>query len=150
MAWSDYSASIELIAGASMNALADGAWVTGGVINNATAKAELMDIAVRLSAAVTPVGAANRIDVYLVPDANPDDGSGVFATSRADVAADTPAQYKVGEIPGMVVASGFRYGVLRGVIIPPGRYKIQIENNLGVAFPSSDASACEGFTYGPA
>ena len=150
MTWTAFSASVELIAGTALNALANGSWATGAAVTNASDKTELMDVAIRLSAAVTPVGASNRIDVYLIPDADPDDGTGVYATSRADVAADTPAQYKVGEIAGMVLASGFRYGMLRGVIIPPGRFKIQIENNLGAALPTSDTSACEGFKYGPA
>lgn len=150
MAWSAFSGAVTLIAGTALNALADGAWVTGASVNNTTDKNELMDIAVRLSSAVTPVGAANRIDVYLIPDADPDDGTGIFVTSRNDVAADTPTQYKAGEIPGMVIASGFQHGMLRGVIIPPGRFKVQLENNLGVAFPATDTSACEGFKYGPA
>jgi hypothetical protein len=150
MAWTAFSGAVTLIAGTSLNSLANGGWVTGATVDNSTDKTEMMDIAVRLSSAITPFGAGARIDVYLIPDANPDDIGGIFANSRADVSADTPAQYKVGEIPGMAVASSFQRGVLRGVVIPPGRFKIQLENNLGVAFPSNDNNACEGFKYGPA
>ena len=131
MTWSAFSSAVDLIATATLNSLADGAWATGAAVDNSSGLNELMDVAVRLASAITPVGADARIDVYLVPDADPDDGSGIFVTSRADVSQDTPAQYKAGEIPGMVVASGFRYGVLSGVVIPPGRFKIQIENNIG-------------------
>lgn len=149
MTWSAYKTGVTLIAGTSLNALADGSWATGATVDNSSDRDELMDIAIRLNSAVTPVGDSNRIDVYLLPEADPD-GSVVIVTSRADVSADTPPQYKVGEIAGMVVASGFQRGVLAGVVIPPGNFQIQIENNLGVALPSVDTNACEGFKYGPA
>lgn len=149
MAWTAYSSAVTLIAGGTLNALGNGSWATGAAVNNGTDKNELMDVAVRLNSAITPSGATARIDVYLIPDTNPG-GTAAYATSRDDVSADTPTQYKVGEIPGMDVASGFRYGMLAGVVIPPGNFKIQIENNMGVAFPSSASNACEGFKYGPA
>lgn len=150
MTWTAYSGAVTLIAGATLNGITNGSWATGAAVDNSSDLNELMDVSLRLSSAVTPSGAATRIDVYLVPDTDPDDGTGLYATSRDDVAADTPAQYKVGEIGAMVVASGYRYGMLRGVVIPPGRFKIQIENNLGVSFPATATNACEGFKYGPA
>ncbi len=149
MTWTAYSSAVTLIAGTSLNGLTNGSWATGAEVNNGTDRNELMDVAVRLDSAITPSGNAARIDVYLIPDTSPG-GTAAYATSNADVSADTPAQYKVGEIPGMAIASGFRYGLLAGVIIPPGKFKIQIENNMGASFPSNNNNACEGFKYGPA
>ena len=60
--------------------------------------------------------------------------------------AVAPANLLVGTI-SMIASTSTSYMVLRGIVLPPSKFKINIQNNLGVAFPTSSSSTCLLYRY---
>ena len=148
--WVGYSAGAVWIGTAysgstSLSALANGSWATSGatLIDNSTNLKLYCDIEVVLASAVTAGSGAPNVSVYLIPAP---DGTNL-ATPPGSSAAAAPGIYFVGNILANASAS-FTRGTLRGVVLPPGKFALLIQNNLGVAFPTSSSNTVTGYTYG--
>ena len=140
--WTAYGAGITLIAGTSMNALGNGSYALGAEIDNGTDKDEYLDIVLKLNSAVAAGAGVPAVDVYLLPCP---DGTN-YPTPPGGSAGATPTIYLAGSIPA-IASANFTIGVLRGVILPPGKFKVEARNNLGVAFPASDLNELKGYKY---
>jgi hypothetical protein len=107
-------------------------------IDNSTALDVFADFSMALGS-VTPV-APNYIGVYLHP-LNQDGtifGDGRFASSAAGPPAST---YWVGNIVVPTGGPAANYGMVRGIILPPGQFKFVIYNQLGVTMAGSANTA---------
>jgi hypothetical protein len=117
-----------------LNSIASGnAILSGTQIDNSTNLDVFADVEVVLASLA--VVAPNNVGVYLYPlnsDASTY-GDGRFGTSAA---GPPPAQYMVGTI-GLVVATQAQQGTLRGIIMPPGKFKFVLHNQAGIAFAAS-------------
>jgi hypothetical protein len=117
-----------------LNSIASGnAILSATQIDNSSALDMFADVEVVLAslAAVAP----NYVGVYFYPlnsDASTY-GDGRFGTSAAG--PPTPTYY-VGSIV-MVAATQAQQGTLRGIILPPGKGKFVLYNQMGVAFAAA-------------
>jgi hypothetical protein len=144
--WDTPGSADTLVAGASLNALADGSGVIGSEIDNTSARKTLMDIWLKVDTNITSVGTDSRVDLYLIPA--PD------GTNYPDPPGATPADitpnYYVGSISSVKrdgSVTNFTSGVLRGVQIPPWKFKIAMFNELGAALPSNANTLLYGYRY---
>jgi hypothetical protein len=48
----------------------------------------------------------------------------------------------------MVASTSTSIMVARGLVLPPSLFKVMIQNNLGIAFPSTNTSVCSLYRYG--
>lgn len=134
----------DVIATASLNTIAIGNAIAGSVIDNTSALDEFMDVSIHLASLA--VAAPNYIGVYLYP-LNAGAPGTVYGDGRfgSSAAGPPPAQYMVGTI-GLVVGTSVQDGILRGIIMPPNKFKIVLHNALTVAFASSGNTA-QYWTY---
>lgn len=143
--WSAYNTADTAVAGSLMNALATGAYTQPGTaINNTVGLYLYGDLSITLSSAVSvPSGGLPTISVWLLPSL---DGGTTYPLPPGNAAAAPPANLLVGTmamVPGVSTSSM----VLRGIVLPPSFFKILIQNNLGVAFPSTSTSTCSLYRY---
>ena len=141
--WSAYNSADTAVAGASMNALGgSGSYALGAAIDNSSNLYTDADLLIILSSGVTSGTGSPYVTVFLLPAI---DGSN-YPTPPGGSAGAAPANLVVGTIivPASVTTTNL---VLRGVIIPPCLFKIQIQNNLGIAFPATNTSTCQLFRY---
>lgn len=144
--WDTPGSADTLIAGSSLNALADAAGVIGSEINNTTDRKTHMDVWVVVDTDITSVGTDARLDLYLVPAP---DGTN-YPDPPGSTAADVTGTYYVGAISSVKRAgtvTNFTSGVLRGISIPPWKFKIVLFNELGAALPSNNNTLCYGYRY---
>lgn len=126
-----------------LNSIASGNAILSDLqIDNSSALDIFADVEVVLAslAAVAP----NFVGVYLYPlnsDASTY-GDGKFGSSAAGPPSST---YFVGSIV-MGAATQAWQGVLRGIILPPGKGKFVLHNQMGVAFAAS-SNTCKYRTY---
>jgi hypothetical protein len=117
-----------------LNSLANGnAVLLANQIDNSTALDMFMDISIALGS--TAFAAPNYIGLYLYP-LNQDGttyGDGRFATA----AAGPPSPNCLIDAICLVAATQAQEGTLTGITIPPGRFKIVLYNQGGVALAAS-------------
>jgi len=135
--WSSYNTADTAVASTSLNALANGSNAIGAAIDNTSGLYLYGDLAIQLSSTVTPTGMP-AIPVWLVPSL---DGTN-YATSGSSVSANL----LVGTITAAASVTTSVL-ILRGIVLTPGKFKIQIQNNLGVAFPATNTSTCSLYRY---
>jgi hypothetical protein len=129
--------------GSTLNSIASGNAILSDLqIDNSSALDIFADVSIALASAffVSP----NFIGVYLYP-LNQDGttyGDGRFGASAAGPPAST---YWVGNIV-IVAATSVQEGMVRGIIMPPGKFKFLLYNQGGVAF-SSSGNVCLYRTY---
>lgn len=134
--WQAYGTADNLIGTASINSLADGSGVILDQVDNRTDKKRFGDLLIILGADVTSVGTDARIDVYLVPAP---DGTN-YPDPPGSTAADVTEGYYVGYISSVKRAgtvTNFLSGVLRGIELPPTKFKLVVFNELGASFGAS-------------
>lgn len=117
-----------------LNSIASGnAILSATQIDNSSALDLFADVEVVLAslAAVSP----NFVGVYFYPlnSDNSTYGDGRFGSSAA---GPPPSSYWVGNIV-MVAATQAQQGTQRGIILPPGKGKFVLYNQMGVAFAGS-------------
>jgi hypothetical protein len=103
-----------------------------------------MDLSISLGSVTSGAGAPT-IGFYMYP-LNQDGtsyGDGAFGTSAA---GPPPGAYLVGNIPVIPSVTGVITGMLRRIELPPGKFKLVIQNNAGVALASS-ANTIQGRSY---
>lgn len=141
--WSAYNTFDTAVAGASMNALANNAYAIGAAIDNTSGLYLYGDLVIDLSSAVSvPSSGLPTIMVWLLPAF---DGTN-YPIPPGATAGPAPANLLVGT---MAMVSGVSTSImaLRGIVLPPALFKIMIQNNLGVAFPSTSTSTCHLYRY---
>lgn len=120
---------------ATFNALVNGnALISATQIDNTTALDMFADVELVLAslAAVAP----NYVGVYLYPlnsDASTY-GDGRFGTTAA---GPPPSSYWVGNIISDASTSA-KQGTLRGIILPPAKFKFLLYNQMGVTFGTTN------------
>jgi hypothetical protein len=144
--WDTPGAADTLIAGASLNGLTDTSGVIGSQIDNSADRKTLMDIWFNVDTDITAVGTDARIDFYLIPAP---DGTN-YPDPPGSTAADITANYYIGSISSVKRAgtvTNFTSGVLRGVTIPPWKFKVAAFNELGATMPANNNTLCYGYRY---
>ncbi len=144
--WLGYSAPDTVIVGTSLNALADGAYALGPVIDNTGSGSPDLrlygDFELILPSAVTAGSGSPYVGIYLLPAM---DGTN-YPTPPGGSAGAAPASYLVGSILANPSAS-FTVGHYRGAPLSPCALKIMIQNKLGVAFPASNSISLKLYRY---
>lgn len=120
----------------SINTLANAGYAYGAEIDNSTLLYLYGDLALSLSAGVTAVAPA-FISVFLLANV---DGNYSYATGNPG------ASQLAGTWSG--IAGTIQFMQVRGIVLPPNKFKIVIQNNLGVAFPVSTTSTAKLLRYG--
>jgi hypothetical protein len=129
--------------GSTLNSIASGNAILSDLqIDNSTALDIFADVSIQLASAAFL--APNYIGVYLYPlnQDNTTYGDGRFGSSAAGPPAST---YYVGSIV-IVAATQAQNGTLRGIVLPPAKFKFVLHNQGGVALASS-ANVCLYRTY---
>lgn len=138
--WTAYNTADTAVASTSLNALANGSYALGAAIDNTSLLYLYGDLVIVLSSAVTPTsGSIPTVNVTLLPAPDgtnyPTSGTGTAGNMTAGVVSSVAS----------VATSVF---VLRGIVLPPSLFKIQVQNNLSVAFPATNTSTCKLYRYG--
>lgn len=134
--WLGYNTPDVAVAGATMNALANAAYAYGAEIDNSTGLYLYGDLTLALSSAVTSVAPA-FLSVFLLPNID---------TNYVASAGAPGASYLAGT--GSFTAGSLQFMQVRGLILTPNKFKIVIQNNLGVALPATTTSVCSLYRYG--
>ena len=106
-------------------------------ITNQTALDMFMDISVRCAIASSTIAAGANLALWLYPllDDGTTYGDGQFTAGTQ--AAKTPTFPPIGTIPLVAAASQTTLvGFVQQVIIPPGTFKLALQNNSGFTFTS--------------
>lgn len=143
--WSTPGSADTLVAGASLNALADGAGVIGADIDNSSDRKTHMEIWFKVDTDRTSVGTDARLDFYLI---DAPDGS-TYPDPPGSTPADITENYYKGSISSVKRAgtvTNFTSGHLT-IAIPPRHFKIVVFNELGVALPSNNNTLCYGYRF---
>jgi hypothetical protein len=141
--WTTYNAADTAVAGTSMNALANGAYALGAAINNTSGLYLLGDLLLTLSSAVSVPAGSPSIGIWILPAL---DGTN-YPNPPGGTAGNAPGTLYAGTIT-MVASTSTSIMVARGLVLPPSLFKVMIQNNLGIAFPSTNTSACSLYRYG--
>lgn len=125
-----------LINSADLASMANGSSVLSSVsdITNQTALDLFMDVSVRCAIASSTVAAGANFALFLFPllDDGSTYGDGQFSSGTQ--AAKTPAVYPIATIPLFAAASQTTLvGSALGLIIPPGSFRMAMQNNSGFA-----------------
>jgi hypothetical protein len=122
--------------GSEVNSVVNGNAVISSVqVDNSTALDVFADVSISLGSVTTGAGAP-YIGIYLVP-LNQDAtsyGDGRFGSSAA---GPPPPAYWVGSIPCQVSTAAVITGEVRGIVIPPGKFKFLLYNQAGVTLAAS-------------
>lgn len=141
--WTAYNTPDTAVAGASMNALANGAYALGAAIDNTSALYTDADLWLALSGTITTGSGTPVINVWLLPSL---DGTNYPTTGGTTTAGATQVNLGVGSIV-IPATTNVQFMALRGIPVPPALFKIQIQNAAGVAFPSTNTCVCSLYRY---
>lgn len=134
--WLAYNTPDTAVAGASMNTLANAGYAYGAEIDNSSGLYTLGDLTLALSSAVTSVAPA-YLSVFLLPNID---------TNYAASSGNPGVSYLAGTYYGP--GGSVQFIQVRGIVLTPNKFKIAIQNNLGVALPATNTSACSLYRYG--
>lgn len=129
-----------------LNSLANGNAVlmSGTALDNSTTLDVFADISVSLGS-ITPGSGAPFIGIYIMP--LNEDGTSYGDGRFGSAAAGPPASaYFVGSVPCNPSSAGVVTGIIRGVVLPPGKFKLCLYNSAGVSLASS-ANTVDYRTY---
>jgi hypothetical protein len=153
--WTAYAAADTAVASADLNALASGTAAAnfrlGAAIDNSSSGYLYGDLEIVIRDAtpadstITTGTGSPFLDVYIIR--NLDDGTRYGTTNGGSTAGPTAAQYLAGSV---VLPASTAVGVIivPGLILPPAHFKIMINNQLGVTFPSNNNCLCRLYRYG--
>lgn len=143
--WSTPGSADTLVAGASLNALADGAGVVGSEIDNTTDRKTHMELWFKVDTDRTSSGTDARLDFYLIEASDGTNYPDPPGSTAADV---TDSYYKasMSSVKRGGTVTNFTSG--HAIIdIPPRKFKIVVFNELGVALPSNNNTLCYGYRF---
>ena len=146
LAWSAVfgSSASELVSLANGSTILDGGF---GDISNGTSCDMFMDFSFVLGSATTV--APNKVDLFLYPllgDATTY-GDGLLNTTPTAVAKSPSPGLWVGSAPLQLGASSLISGIIQRAILPPGTFRVALQNNAGVTFPASGLTGAWIRTY---
>lgn len=130
------------IADTSLNALASGSYALGAAINNtptdgSTISYDLADLTITLSSAVTNASGTPNIAVWILPAV---DGTNYPTPPGSSAGAAPPyLSYTFQQLASTATTTI----VCPNIPIPPYNFKVMVQNNLGVALPSTNTSTCQ-------
>lgn len=129
MTWTAYRTADD-IGGTAFNALADGSGGLSSEVDNSFNLDEFGDLEVTAATAIASSGTDARLDVYLVPAY---DGTNYPTPGGATTFTGTQFVGPISSVEtvGTVAATNFTNGTLRGILLPPTKFKIGIVNELG-------------------
>ena len=131
--WTAYNTADDISNAGAFNSLADAAGAISSEIDNGSGLYMFGDLEVTQGGAVTSSGLDARIDVYLVPTYDgtnyPVPGGATTYTSTQYVGTISSV-----ETVGTVAVTSFTNGTLRGITLPPCKFKIGLVNELGASF----------------
>lgn len=131
--WTAYNTADDISNAGAFASIADAAGAISSEIDNGTGLFMFGDLEVTMGGAVTSVGLDARIDVYLIPTY---DGTNYPVPGGATTF--TGSQYAGSissvETVGTVAVTNYTNGTLRGILLPPTKFKIGLVNELGAAF----------------
>lgn len=137
--WTAYATPDDLsTSGTPFNSLADnaGAISTAEVDNGTGTIYQYGDLQVSMGGSVTAAGTDARIMVFLIPVYDgtnyPTPGGATTFTSNQHVGSIPSV-----EIVGTTAVTPYTQGTLRGIVLPPCKFKIGLVNELGAAFNAS-------------
>lgn len=131
--WTAYNTADDISNAGAFNSLADGSGAISAEIDNSSGLYQFGDLEVTMGGAVTSAGLDARIDVYLVPTYDgtnypvPGGAATFTGTQRVGVISSV-------ETIGTVAVTSYTNGTLRGIVLPPCKFKIGLSNELGAAF----------------
>ena len=131
------------VASASLNALGgSGSCALGAAINNtptdgSTISYDLGDLTITLSSAVTTGANTPNLVVWILPAV---DGTNYPTPPGSSAAAAPPSlSYTFQQVPSVSTSTI----VCPNIPLPPYNFKVQIQNNLGVALPATNTNTCQ-------
>lgn len=133
--WTAYNTADSAVAGVTLNGLANTSYAYGAEIDNTTGLFFYADLTVALSSAVTSVAPA-FLSIFMLPNI---DGNYISSSGNPG------ASYLAVTFSG--AGGSVQYIQVRGIILSPTRFKIVIQNNLGVAFPATNTSVSSLYRY---
>lgn len=131
----DYQSNENTTLTTGLNSLASGASIDSAAIDNTStgspANMTLADFEINL-ASVNITSATGYFSIYLIPSI---DGTNYpdYTTGTTPV---TPAHYFAGQM-NTIAKNGTQRQTLVGVQLPPGKFKVVLVNNTGVALAAS-------------
>ncbi len=134
---SGYLAAAQTALSTELNALANLTWSSlSSEIDNSTNGYMFMDIEADL-ASITPTGADATIEVYVVPSVDDTQFPTYTETGTSDEQENN--QYFVGAIT-LSLDAEVQIHMLRGVEVPPGKWKLGIRNQSNVQLGASGST----------
>lgn len=156
--WTAYQTADTAIASSDLNALASGTaaanFKLGAAIDNTRSGSTLgwplgdLELVFRdatpADATITAGSGSPFLAVYIIPSL--DGGTRYATTNAAQTAGPTSPQYLSATIQ---VPASAAVGTLiaRGLVLPPGFFKIMINNQLGASFTASNNNLCRLYRY---
>ena len=128
------------------DAMADDEWTdASSEIDNSTNGYLFADFLVDLGSAVFPAAADNAIEIYVIPSV---DGTNYPNFTGGGTTTDEQEnnQYFVGSITILQGTLAFS-GALRGVDLPPGKFKVAIRNRAGVQLNATNTLRWRPWSY---
>lgn len=124
-------------------AISNGNSIASSVVIDNTANLDMFLAVSILCASITPTGAPYMVvGIYPLHDNTTQYGDGRFGSSAAGTIGGL---YSARSVP-MVAAVGAQYGVMFGILIPPLKFKLVLQNSLGVATAAS-GNTCKYMTH---
>lgn len=134
--WAAYNTPDD-IGGTAFNSLADGSGAISAEVDNSSGLFDVGDLEVTMGGSVTSSGLDARIDIYLIPTYDGTNYPVPGSTGSTFTATQFTGSISSVETVGTVAVTSYTNGTLRGIPLPPTKFKIGGVNELGAAFNSS-------------
>jgi hypothetical protein len=134
---SGYKAAAQAGLGTELNSLANATWsALSGEMDNSTNGYMFADFEFAM-ASITPTGADAAVELYLVPSV--DDTQFPTYTESGAAEEQENNQYFVGSVT-LSLDAEVHIHTLRGIELPPGKWKIGVRNQSNVALAASGST----------
>lgn len=134
---SGYKAAAQTALSTELNALANDTWsALSAEIDNSISGYMFADIEVDLGS-ITPTGADAAVEIYLVPSV--DDTQYPTFTESGALDEQENNQYFIGSVT-LSLDAEIHIHMLRGVELPPGKWKLGVRNRSNVALAATGST----------
>lgn len=154
--WGAYIAADTAVASSDLNALASGTAAANyklgsGINNGGTASYYYGDLEIVFrdgtpaDTTITTGSGAPFLDVYIIPSA---DGGTRYATTNGSTTAGPTASNFLARRFEPPASTALGIIIVPRLVLPAGYFKVMINNQLGVSFPSTNNSLCRLYRFG--